>query len=273
MRNSFLKATAVFLCLSILTGIGTVTAFSEETHCTIYSDTDFHCKFEISAPSVVNAGDEFEMCFRWSEYTFSSYVSVFALRFSFDTRYVVLESATGNAVTIVGSEMYWTDGSNYGEGKGLGAIEATDKSTASRQTVTLGFYNDYGEVCLEDEFIVKLKFKAVYAGDPAFDWVYVELFDELFEYDVYSEMNDASITIRVIDDESNTVPKVPSKGDVNGDGRSDNLDAAWVLKHNAKLITIADECLNNADVNDDGEVNSLDAALILRYDAGLIETL
>ncbi len=60
-------------------------------------------------------------------------------------------------------------------------------------------------------------------------------------------------------------------GDVNGDGVTDNLDAAYVLRHNAMLITLTGDALTLGDVSGDGTVNSLDAALILKYDAGLIE--
>lgn len=59
-------------------------------------------------------------------------------------------------------------------------------------------------------------------------------------------------------------------GDVNGDGSSDNLDAAFVLRYDAMLTELDEQQLVCADVNGDGTVNSLDAAVILRYDAGLI---
>lgn len=58
-------------------------------------------------------------------------------------------------------------------------------------------------------------------------------------------------------------------GDVNGDGKSNSLDAAQVLKYDANLIDLSDEQKARADVNGDGEVNSLDAAKILREDAGI----
>ncbi len=59
-------------------------------------------------------------------------------------------------------------------------------------------------------------------------------------------------------------------GDVNGDGSTDNLDAAYILRHDAKLITLdADQSLA-ADVNFDGVINSLDAANVLKYDADLL---
>ncbi len=60
-------------------------------------------------------------------------------------------------------------------------------------------------------------------------------------------------------------------GDVNDDGVADNIDAAFVLRHNALLEELTGEALLLGDVNADGDVNSLDAALILKYDAGLIE--
>lgn len=59
-------------------------------------------------------------------------------------------------------------------------------------------------------------------------------------------------------------------GDVNGDGSTDNLDAAYTLRHDANLIQLTETQMAIADVNGDGQVNSLDAAAILRFDAGLI---
>ncbi len=59
-------------------------------------------------------------------------------------------------------------------------------------------------------------------------------------------------------------------GDVNGDGKVNSLDAAFVLKYDAMLIELDDKQTEAADVNGDGTVNSLDAAQILKFDAGLI---
>ncbi|MBE6677412.1 MAG: hypothetical protein E7597_01275 [Ruminococcaceae bacterium] len=58
-------------------------------------------------------------------------------------------------------------------------------------------------------------------------------------------------------------------GDVTLDGTVNSLDAAQVLKHDAKLISLEGAKLACADYNEDGVVNSLDASGILRYDAGL----
>ncbi|MBE6678115.1 MAG: hypothetical protein E7597_04905 [Ruminococcaceae bacterium] len=277
MRNSFLKATAVFLCLSILTGVGTFTAFGEEVRCTVYSVTDFHCKFEIIAPANVTVGEEFEIAFRWSEYDFDTCVSAFAVQFYMDTRYVILAGNLEDTVTIVGSESPWTDCSNYGGGIGLGAVEASDKSVPCKQMISVSFSNDDCEACTPDQFTVKVRFKAVYSGQPEFDWLLMEFYDDLFTQEIYSDMENCGISITVTGDadgsQNNVETYVPLKGDVNGDDKTDNLDAAWILKHNAKLIIISDGCLTLADVNGDGEVNSLDASWILRYDAGLIETL
>ncbi len=63
-------------------------------------------------------------------------------------------------------------------------------------------------------------------------------------------------------------PVDPEKGDVNGDGEIDNIDAALVLKYDAGLL---DGDSTVGDVNGDGTVDNIDAALILKYDAGLIE--
>lgn len=271
MRKLVFRLTVLLLCLCLFINICPLTAYCKETHSTIYSDTEFPCKFEITAPSEVAVGEEFEITFKWSEYNFDTCVSAFTVQFTFDTRYVVLKEATPETVTIVGSKVQWTDCCNFGDGKGLGAIEAVNKSSPSIQFVSIGFFNENDEICMPDEFTVKVKFKALYAGDPAFDWEYLELFDQYFEYEVYSEMHDASTSIIVTDNNGNTEPPTHLKGDVNNDGSANSLDAALVLKHDALLIVIASEKLSDADVSADGAVDSLDAALILKHDAGLIQ--
>lgn len=57
------------------------------------------------------------------------------------------------------------------------------------------------------------------------------------------------------------------KGDVNGDGETDPLDASLILQYDAGLIELSAEQLRNADMNDDGEVDSADASIILQQDA------
>ena len=61
------------------------------------------------------------------------------------------------------------------------------------------------------------------------------------------------------------------KGDVNGDGYVDNLDAAMILKYDAGILDSINEA--TADVNGDGYADNLDAAKILKYDAGIIDEL
>lgn len=53
--------------------------------------------------------------------------------------------------------------------------------------------------------------------------------------------------------------------DVNGDGETDNLDSALILKYDAGLKDSAE----GGDANGDGTVDNLDAAMVLKYDAGL----
>ncbi len=62
-------------------------------------------------------------------------------------------------------------------------------------------------------------------------------------------------------------------GDVNDDGKVNNLDATNVLKYDAAIIDLGDTELLAADVNADGKVNNLDATVILKYDAGIIDEL
>lgn len=68
-----------------------------------------------------------------------------------------------------------------------------------------------------------------------------------------------------------TSVSVPSgNGDANGDGRTNSIDAAFVLQFNAALIhSLA--CVPCADADRNGVITSVDAALILQHDAGLIE--
>ncbi len=62
-------------------------------------------------------------------------------------------------------------------------------------------------------------------------------------------------------------------GDVNNDGKINNLDATNVLKYDAAIIDLNETELLAADVNGDGKVNNLDATVILKYDAGIIDEL
>ncbi len=66
-------------------------------------------------------------------------------------------------------------------------------------------------------------------------------------------------------------PAVDGMGDANGDEITDNLDAAYILRYDAQMISFTEEQLQKCDVNGDGIVNSLDGALVLKYDAGLIQ--
>ncbi len=55
------------------------------------------------------------------------------------------------------------------------------------------------------------------------------------------------------------------KGDVNGSGKLDTVDATWVLEQGLKFADMKNETmLNLADFNDDGRINTLDARLILK---------
>lgn len=82
----------------------------------------------------------------------------------------------------------------------------------------------------------------------------------------YEEENIGTYTVTVIGADDDYL-----LGDVNKDGKINSLDAAKILKYDAKLTELAEDELVTADVNGDGKVNSLDAAKILKYDAGLIE--
>ena len=59
------------------------------------------------------------------------------------------------------------------------------------------------------------------------------------------------------------------RGDVNGDGVVDNLDAVAVLKHDAGIKELSADELKAADANGDGVVDNSDATMILKEDAGI----
>ena len=59
-------------------------------------------------------------------------------------------------------------------------------------------------------------------------------------------------------------------GDVNGDGKVNNVDAMLVLQYDALLIKEDELDLTVGDVDGDGDVDNVDAMLILQYDAELI---
>jgi len=64
---------------------------------------------------------------------------------------------------------------------------------------------------------------------------------------------------------------VDNLGDVNSDGKVNNLDATAILKYDAGIVNEIDASV--ADVNGDGKVNNLDATMVLKYDAGIIDSL
>lgn len=63
------------------------------------------------------------------------------------------------------------------------------------------------------------------------------------------------------------------KGDVNGDGVIDSLDAATILQYDVGIKDLDFTLLVAADVDGDGFVDSMDAAKILQYDAGIVDSL
>lgn len=76
---------------------------------------------------------------------------------------------------------------------------------------------------------------------------------------------------------STTVPGPTStppgmRGDVNGDGIVNPIDAALVLQFSAGMLPMLPS-FERGDVNQDGTVNAIDAALILQFAAGLLTTL
>lgn len=71
---------------------------------------------------------------------------------------------------------------------------------------------------------------------------------------------------------TSTPPLCRTEGDVNGDGRTNSLDALFVLQFVAGLLTSLPNA-GKADVNEDGRITAIDAFLMLQFQAGLIRCL
>ncbi|MCI0777457.1 MAG: hypothetical protein J4N95_04695 [Chloroflexi bacterium] len=65
------------------------------------------------------------------------------------------------------------------------------------------------------------------------------------------------------------------RGDVDGDGRVNSIDAFHLIQLRAGIMgpDPNEELYEKADLNDDGLLDGLDALLILQFHAGLIENL
>ena len=63
------------------------------------------------------------------------------------------------------------------------------------------------------------------------------------------------------------------KGDANGDGSVDSMDATLIVLYDAGLRELTAQQIAACDLNGDGEVDTLDATLIFKYDAGLIDSI
>ena len=60
------------------------------------------------------------------------------------------------------------------------------------------------------------------------------------------------------------------KGDVNGDGECDSIDASTVFRIDAGLTDCDEAAYLASDVSGDGEADAIDAVMILKYDCGLL---
>ena len=69
-----------------------------------------------------------------------------------------------------------------------------------------------------------------------------------------------------LDDKEYTIIKA---GDVNGDGKTNTVDALNALKYDVGQLEIKDNLLKALDVNRDGKYNTVDALTLLKYDVGI----
>lgn len=101
---------------------------------------------------------------------------------------------------------------------------------------------------------IKARVAADANGTPAF-------------WDGETPLADARIKKAVFSNEAETA----IKGDINGDGTADALDAALILQKDSGLISLNAQQIANADLNGDGTADAIDAAKLLKLDAGLAD--
>ncbi len=276
---------AVLITLGLFTALSAITISAEEPNTVsqtiqsggIYTTAGVVGSWTAKGPAKVNVGETFTIDFTYT-YNFyeldRQYPGSYAFAFNLDTRYVTIQRGT---IPAIGGDPSWEEVSAYGEG----TVEATDKSAPSMKEVTLGAAVFIDDLPLQNSLTVRATFRAVSAGTAKFEWGYAGIADQSYAYEMYAPCPETPVTstfaIEVVDpnasSEGPSEPPYIPLGDVNGDGKVDNLDAAFILKYDAAAIDLTDDQLVTGDVNGDGEVDNLDAAFILKYDAGVIENL
>ena len=76
--------------------------------------------------------------------------------------------------------------------------------------------------------------------------------------------NDLMATGFIVEDKYTVV----KKGDCNGDGNTNALDAAIILRYNVNQFSLKDCYLRAGAISDNNNATALDAAKILRYSVG-----
>ncbi|MBR6593574.1 MAG: hypothetical protein IKK83_00110 [Clostridia bacterium] len=159
-------------------------------------------KFTVTAPQEVKAGDSFEIVFKWTDYSFDTgFVGAFACEFAIDTRYAVMATGTEADITLVEKTVKWVDASNFGNA----AVEAVDKSAVKMSAVALGLAAWEDDAGCKNSFTLKVRFKAVSAGNCSFIWNgdgCVQFCDSLVSEVFMPDMSGCDFTVKVVAEES-----------------------------------------------------------------------
>ena len=96
-----------------------------------------------------------------------------------------------------------------------------------------------------------------------------------YENIVINEPNQASVFLAARDPDELPVIPAPGqqkklKGDADGNGAINYMDALLVLRHSVGLEELSATTVKLCDVDNSGDLNYMDALLILRYSVGLI---
>ena len=140
-------------------------------------------------------------------------------------------------------------------------ITTGEEDTSRAVTVSAVKLADTGVFSMTEGTVAELTFTvkadAATGASAGFTLEKVAVCDKTFVNDAVKVQTGAAPKV--------TVGSAVVLGDVNGDGKVNNVDAALVYAYHNKKLTLTEDQLAAADVNGDGKVNNVDAALIYAY--------
>jgi len=158
-----------------------------------------------------------------------------------------------------------------------GELVSTNMAFEDEDGNTFGFINcALTEKCSENGTLFTVTFKVAddFTGSAEVKPVVTYIRNNAAVFSVFEEIT-ADVTNGTVTVQEADVPDVVY-GDVNGDGKANNIDATLVLRYSVGGLTdeqLAKLDISVGDVNGDGKINNIDATIILRYSVGSITKL